>query len=226
MRLLRRVRSLVGFLVTHTASALKLFGHVLIWSLMTSALLVLAAVEGVSEAVLAWLKRHRRLVPVIISLVAGILAMAPSVFLGMGSFAAFQLSLGLTSLVFAVMAFVFLAMRRRMMTLGRTFTMFGLALIDWFMGLALFSFSFALVFGVTLLYTVQTGIRPPLWLSNVMRTGADGFGVFVVLSSLAVYYEMRRAGDAVRVHTDQWDQKTERRRHRRRATDRPAERAD
>jgi hypothetical protein len=167
---------------------------------------------------------RRRVIPIAIGVTFFGVAMVPNWLGWMSDRTADILTIILSAVGFGFKAAEYLAMRRRMTTRGQKLSVFGLALIDWFTGLAILSLVMTGVFLLTYYYAVGCDLarpqtcRPPLSLQLFNRAAIDGAVAFVVATGAAAWWEMRRAGDYLSVHTDEWDERTERRRGERRAS--------
>lgn len=151
---------------------------------------------------------HRRFIPMVAGIVAGLLGAFPIWYTGIAEWKANQTTLSALILMFMVKGAVFWWMRHRMVAKGLPFTVFGLALIDFFAAIVVGDVAIDVVFGVGWIYAqrchcLQGAI--PYWLRTGDRALLIGAVAYVIACAAAVAYEMRRAGWALAVHHDQRD---------------------
>lgn len=175
---------------------------------------------GVLVSVVRWPRiprPRRRLIPIAIGIGVFVVAFVPYQTGIMSDDTANRWTIILACFGFSFKGAEYVAMRRRMTGRGQKLSVFGLALIDWFTALALFALTMAAVFGITYYYALgcdplrpQT-CAPPFIVRTLNRAAIDGAVAFAVATGAAAWWEMRRAGEHLAVHTDEWDEKSERR---------------
>lgn len=112
-----------------------------------------------------------------------------------------QFTLGFGMFIFYFKFIVFGVMRQRMTVESRQLTVFGLALVDFFLGLMIVALVTGTVYGI-LLYLSLIGEITSQTIRLINRSAIIGSGCFVVGAGTAVLIELRRAGIRLSVHVD------------------------
>lgn len=148
---------------------------------------------------------HRRLIPFAI---AGIVAVAlpiPSLVGWVTEEQANQWTAAIATIGFAVKALVFAVMRHRMVYSKKRLTVFGTALVDFFLGLVIMDLVLAVTFGIALAFALRGVLVTPLSFRIGSRAAIAGGITLTVGTAIASLYELVKAAAKLSVHERQDD---------------------
>jgi uncharacterized protein YacL len=139
-----------------------------------------------------------------------LICLSPLIDGDMGGIISNRTTLMVAAIVFGFKAVLFAWMRHTMISESRRLTVFGLALKDFFLALALLATALAAVYSL-LLWISFSHRLPSAEIVIINRAVIVANATLIVVTGAAVAHEMRKAGSRLSVHDESWDGVTDRR---------------